>query len=157
MAAIGVAQAARGVVKFGKEKGGERAVRSVVTEELVHRAHQTLQLVEGDGALAAHIGLQIGHQEGGSDSLSGDVPDDEAEALLAEIEEVVIVATDFAGLDADAGVFQGFERRLGLREKTGLDLLGDFDFLGGAAFGFLFLDNRAAMGFDGVSYLIEAH
>lgn len=102
MAAVGVAQASRGVVVFGKEECGERAVRSVVTEELIYRAHQALQLVQGDGALAADVGLQIGHQEGGSDPFSGDIADDESEPLPAEIEEVVIVATDFARLDANS-------------------------------------------------------
>src|SRR5437667_8642734 len=38
MAAIGVAQAAGGVVIFGEEEGGESAVRRVVAEKLVHRA-----------------------------------------------------------------------------------------------------------------------
>ena len=38
MAAIGVAQAAGGIVIFGEEEGGESAVRRVVAEKLVHRA-----------------------------------------------------------------------------------------------------------------------
>src|SRR6266852_3294796 len=155
MAAIGVAQAAGGVVVFGEEKRGKGAVGRVVAEKLIHGAQEALQLIKSDGALAAQIGLQVGHQESGGDSFPGDVADDEAEALLAEIEEVVVIAADFAGLDADAGVFEGLERRLGLREEAGLDLFGDFDFLGGAAFGLLFLGDGAAVGFDGVGHFVE--
>src|SRR6266550_6931870 len=106
MAAIGVTQAAGGVVVFGEKEGGERAVGSVVAEELVHGTQQALGLIESDGALAAQIGLEIGHQESGGDSFSGNVPDDEAEPLLAEIQEVVIIATDFAGLHAKARIFE---------------------------------------------------
>ena len=157
MAAIGVTQAAGGVVVFGEKEGGERAVGSVVAEELVHRTQQALGLIESDGALAAQIGLEIGHQESGGDSFSGNVADDEAEAVAAEIEEVVVITTDFAGLNTKAGVFEGFERRLRLREEPGLDLLGDFDFLRRAAFGIQPLGKSAALGFDGVGDLVETH
>src|SRR5438445_9882576 len=61
MAAVGVAQAAGGVVIFGEEEGGEGTVGSVVAKELVHRAQEALGLIESDGALAAQIGLKIGH------------------------------------------------------------------------------------------------
>src|SRR5712664_602714 len=70
MATIGVAQAARGVVILGEEEGGEGAVRRVLAKELVHGTQEALRLVQSDGALAAQIGLKIGHQESGGDSLS---------------------------------------------------------------------------------------
>jgi len=111
MTAIGVTQAARGVVVFGEEEGGEGAVGSVVTEELVHGAQEALELIECDGALAAEIGLQIGHQESGGDAFSGDVADDEGETAAAETQEVVVIAADFAGLDAKASIFEGFQGR----------------------------------------------
>jgi hypothetical protein len=66
---------------------------------------------------------------------AGDVADDEPEPLVAEGEKVVVVAADVAGLDADAGVVEGFERRQGLGEEAGLDLAGDLEFLRGAAVG----------------------
>src|SRR5258708_1171210 len=156
MAAVGIAQAAGGVVVFGEEEGGECAGGSVVARELVDGAKEALGLVKGDGALAAQIGLKIGHQEGSGDAFSGDVADDETDAVAAEIEEVVIIATDFAGLDAQASIFEGFEWRLRLGKETSLDLLGNFDFLRGAAFGFQPPGEGAALRFDGVGYLIEA-
>src|SRR5882762_3545388 len=157
MAAIGIAQAACRVVVFGEEEGGEGAVGSVVAKELVHGAQEALRLIQSDGALAAEIGLQIGHQESGGDSFSGDVADDEAEAVAPETEEVVVITTDFAGLNTKAGVFEGFERWLLLREEPGLDLLGDFDFLRSATFGIQPLGKSAALGFDGVGDLVETH
>src|SRR5437870_10653007 len=96
MAAVGVAQAAGGVVIFGEEEGGEGAVGSVVAKELVHRAQEALGLIESNGALAAQIGWKVGHQEGGGDACSGNVADDEVEAVAAEIDEIVIIAADFA-------------------------------------------------------------
>src|SRR5229473_1766848 len=65
MAAIGVAQVARGVVVFGEEESGERAVGRIVAKELIHGAHKALRLVQSEGALAAQVGLEIGHQESG--------------------------------------------------------------------------------------------
>jgi len=78
MAAVCVTQVTCGVVVLGEEKGGESAVGSVGAKELVHGAQEALGLIESDGALAAEIGLEIGHQEGGGDSFSGDVADNEA-------------------------------------------------------------------------------
>src|SRR5204863_10089927 len=62
MAAIGVTQAAGSVVIFGEEERGERAVRRVIAEKLVHRAEEALRLLQSKGALAATICLQMGHQ-----------------------------------------------------------------------------------------------
>ena len=112
MAAVGVTETACGVVVLSEEQGGESAVGSVIAKELVHGAQEALRLIESDGALATEIGLQIGHQEGGGDALSGDVADDEAETAAAETQEVVVIAANFAGLDAKAGVLESFERRL---------------------------------------------
>src|SRR5260370_13811202 len=155
MATIRVAEAADGVVIFSEEEGGKGAVGCVVAEELVDGAKKALGLIESDGALAAQVGLKIGHQESSGDAFSGDVADDETDALAAEVEEVVIVTADFASLDAEAGVFEGFERRLRLREEPSLDLFGDFDFLCGAAFGLQPLGKGAALSIDGVGDLVE--
>ena len=43
-----------------------------------------------------------------------------------------------------------------MREEAALDFVGDFEFLGGAAFGFEFGGSSAALGFEGVSDLVEA-
>src|SRR5260370_21532390 len=109
MAAVGIAQAAGGVVVFGEEEGGECAVGSVVAKELVDGTKEALGLVEGDGTLAAQIGLKIGHQESGGDAFPGDVADYETDSLAAEIQEVVIIATEFARLDATAHIFASVE------------------------------------------------
>src|SRR5260370_39183078 len=45
MTAIGVAQAARSVVVFGEEEGGESAVGRLVTEELVDVGQAPLRLI----------------------------------------------------------------------------------------------------------------
>ena len=60
---------------------------------MIDGAEETLRLVERDGALAAEIGLQIGHEKSGGDAFAGNVTDDQAETVRAEVEEVVIVAS----------------------------------------------------------------
>ena len=156
MAAVGIAEAASRVVIFGEKESGEGAVGGVLAEKLIDRTQEALRLIDSDGALAAKIGLKIGHQESGGDALSGNVADDEAEAVAAEIEEIVIVTTDLAGLVTNPGVFEGLERREGSRKETRLNLFGDFEFLGCAAFGFELGSDRAALGFDGVRDFVEA-
>ncbi len=113
-------------------------------------------LLLSDGAEAAQVGLQVGHQERGGDAFAGDVCNHKAETILAEVEKVVIIATDLAGLDADTGVFQSVERRQSLREEAGLDVFGDFEFVSGAALGFLLCGDSAALRFHGVGQLVEA-
>src|SRR5712692_10895408 len=109
-------------------------------------------LLLGHGAEAA----QVGQQERGGDPFAGDVCDDEAEATFAEVEEVVIVAADLTSLDADAGVFESSEGREGLREQPGLHVLGDFEFVRGAALGFLLFGDDATLRFHGMGELVEA-
>src|SRR5260370_317017 len=157
MAAVGIAQAAGGVVVFGEEESGEGAVGGVVAKELVDGTKEALGLVEGDGTLAAQIGLKIGHQESGGDAFPGDVADDETDALAAEIQEVVIIATDFASLDAQASIFEGFEWRLRLGEETGPDLFGNFDFLRGTAVGVPTLWPGAAPALGGRGFLVATN
>ena len=156
MAAVGVAEAAGGFVVFAKEQCGERAIRRVLAEELIDRAQKTLWVVAFDGALAAEIGLQIGHEQRCGDAFAGNIADDEAQSIAAEAEKVIIVAADLTGLMTDAGILERGELRKSLRKQARLDLLGDFDFLGGAAFGFEALSLDPSLGFDGVGNFIEA-
>ena len=51
-------------------------------------------------------------------------------------------------LDADTGVGEGLEPGQRLRKELGLHLLGDLEFLGGAAFGFEFFVESLALRFD---------
>src|SRR5579863_7132681 len=111
MPAIGVAQASRSIVIFGEEEGRISAIGRILVKKLVHGAQKTLRLIESDRALAAQIRLQIGHQKGGGDSLSGDIADHQSKPLAAQIQKVVIVAAHLASLNADAGVLEGGERR----------------------------------------------
>src|SRR5260370_33160526 len=108
MAAIGKAQVACRVVVYGEEEGGEGAVGSVVAKELVHGAQEALRLIQSDGALAAEIGLQIGHQESGGGSFFGGFADHESQAPLAAIPEVVINAARIGRPGANGGVLDGF-------------------------------------------------
>ncbi len=117
-------------------------------------------MIDRNRALAAQIGLRVGHEKSGGDSFAGNVADDEAQLLAGtvfpEVEKVEIVSSDLAGRKAYAGVFERPGLGMDLREQAGLDLLGDFQFLGGAAFGFKFLGEGAAMSFDAAREFVEA-
>ena len=156
MAAVGVAEAAAAVVVVGEEDGGVGAVGGVLEEEAVDGLEEELGFVAREGELAAKVGLKIGHEESGGDAFAGDVTDDEAEALVSEGEEVVVVAADVAGLNADAGVIEGVEGGEGLREEAGLDLFGDLEFLSCAAFGLDLLRGEQALLFDLAGELVGA-
>ena len=123
---------------------------------MIDRAQKTLWVVAFDSALAAEIGLEIGHEQRGGDAFAGNITDHESESVAAETEKVVIVAADLASLMANTGVIERGELRKSLGKQARLDLLGDFDFLGGAAFGFEALCLGPMLGFDGVGDFIEA-
>src|SRR5689334_7967365 len=130
MAAVGVSKALRDVVILGKEDGGVCTVSRVLKEEPVHRLQKTLRLLRGQGKLAAKVSLQVGHQQCGSDSLARDIPDEQPHLLLPESEEIVVVASDMAGLDTGARLIECSESGKGLRKQPGLDLFCDFQLLG---------------------------
>ena len=136
VATIGVFELASGVVVDGEEKSGVAVVRSAVEEKLVDGVQEPREIVESDGVTAAEIGLKIGHEECAGNSLPGNVSENEGEARGAEIEEVIVVATDLARLHTGAGIVEGGERRKDLRKQPGLDVAGDIHFMSGAAFGF---------------------
>ena len=120
--AVRVAQPLRAVVVLGEEERRVGALDRVLVEELVHRPAGTLRLLQRGRALAAQVGLEVRHQEGGRDSLPRDVADHEPEAFLAEVQEIVVVAADLASLDAQPGVLERARGRQRLREEPGLHL-----------------------------------
>jgi hypothetical protein len=156
MAAIDIAEAAAGNVVVGEEKRGEGAVGRVLREELVDDAKNIFQAIVGDGALAAQIGLQVGHEQRGGDAFAGDVADDKPEAVRAEVEKIVVITAYGARRETVAGVVQRGNRRTELRKKAALYFVGDFEFLGGAAFEFEFCGSGSALGFKRVRDFVEA-
>ena len=157
MPAVGVAQAAGLVVVFRIEKCGVGGFGRVLEEQSIDRAQEALGFVDGHGALAAQVGLKVGHEQRGSDAFTGDVADDEAEAIATERQEIVIITADVARLLAASCVVERSKGRQFLREEPGLHVLCDFQFLGEAALRFPFVGIRAALGLDGVGGLIKAH
>ena len=156
MAAVGVTEAAGVVVVVGEEDGGVSAVDGVLVEEAIDGPEEELGFVAREGELAAEVGLEIGHEERGGDAFAGDVADDEAETLVSEGEEVVVVSADVAGLNADSGIVECVECGEGLREEAGLDLLCDLELLGGAALGLEFLGGDEALLLDLAGELVVA-
>src|ERR1039457_6451474 len=98
MPTIRVTQAPRLVVVFGEEERGVGAVRWVFVEELGDRAQEAWRRTQGNGALAAQIRLQIGHQESPRDSFSRNVADHHPEPVPPQTEEIVVIATHLASL-----------------------------------------------------------
>src|SRR6476661_1192621 len=109
MPAIGVAQEPGLVVIFGKEEGSVGARNRIFEKELVDGLQKTAGLIGGDGRAAAEGCLQVGHQQSRGDALSRHVADYDSKPAAAYFEEIVVVAANLAGLDAQARVFEGGE------------------------------------------------
>ena len=90
------------------------------------------------------------------DPLSHHVPDDEAQAVGAQAQEVVVVAAHRVRGEAGARVVERPQRGPGLGEEPGLHLPGDRELVGGAALGFELVGDGAALGFHGMRDLVEA-
>ena len=156
MAAVDVADAARGVVEFREEQRGEGSVGSIFAEELIDGAEQPAW-IDGHGALAAEIRLQVGHEQRGGNAFARDVADDQAKTLFAQMQEIVVIAADMASLAASTGKLQRWQGGKRLREEPRLNLFGDFQFLGRASFGLKLIGDGAALFFDAAGNFIEAH
>src|SRR5579862_7110700 len=117
MSAINVAQASGGVVIDGENQRRITAISGVLVKELVYRLQETLWLVKSNGALAAQVALQVGHQKRRANAFARSIADDESQAVAAKIQKVIVVAAHLARLNADAGVIQGTKRRQVLWKK----------------------------------------
>ena len=156
MSAVRVAQASRAIVELRIEERRVGVVGGVLVEQPVHRLQQPFRFLDRDRALAAQVGLEVGHQQRGGHALAGDVADDETEALLAEVEEVVVVAADAPRLHAGAGVFERSHRGQTLRKEPRLHLHRDLEFVRGPALGRRLLGRGAALRLDRPAHLVEA-
>ena len=139
----------------GEEERGEGAVGRALREEPVDDAKNIFQAIVRDGALAAEIRLQVGHEQRCGDAFAGNIADDQAEAVGAELKEVVVIAAYGARGITVTGIVERLNRRADLRKKTALDFVGDFEFLCGATVEFLFGSSGAALGFESVGNLVE--
>src|SRR5579862_247813 len=156
MSAIDIAHVSRAVVIFREEERGISVVGGILVEQLIHGLQQLPRIIPHDRALAAQVRLEIGHEQSTSNSLPSDVAEHQADSILAEIEEVVIISSDLSSLDADACVIQGFERRKVLGKESRLHLHGNLKLVSGAALGFEFLRRSESLRFDRLRHLVEA-
>jgi hypothetical protein len=72
------------------------------------------------------------------------------------VEEVVIVSTDFARLNAESGILQCLELGECLRKKPSLNALGNVDFLSDTALGLLLFCGRPALCFNLANEVVAA-
>ncbi len=92
MAAVGIAQAAAGVVVIPKEERGVAIFLRVLVKKTVYRLEQPVRILESNRVLAAQNRLEIAHEQGGRDAFAGNVRDHNAEPAGAHIDKVIIVA-----------------------------------------------------------------
>ena len=69
-----------------------------------------MRFIDGAGALAAEMRLKIGHEQSGGDTLAGNIADDETEAIVTEMQVIVVITTDVASGKTNATEFQSWER-----------------------------------------------
>src|SRR5712692_10970951 len=156
MSTVSVAQALRLVVIFGKEEGGVGVVGGIVIKQFVDRSQEPLRVIPCNRALASQVRLQIRHQQGARDSLTCNVAEHQADPVSAQVEEVVVIASDLASLTAETRVFESLQGRQGLWEQSRLHLLGNRQFLSGAAFRFQLLCRRASLCLYSLCHFVEA-
>ena len=156
MSAIGVSQPPRRVVVVGKEERCVGVVAGVFVEQTVHGPEERLRLIKRQCRLAPQAGLQICHQQSCSDPFAGNIPDDHAQPLCPAAQEIEVISSHLPRWQAEACVFQRFQLGLNLRKQPRLHLLGDFQFMGGTAFGFEFLGMLLPSQLQASSHLIES-
>jgi hypothetical protein len=122
---------------------------------LVYGSQQLSRLIERHLTLDLEVGLEIRHQKSGGDSFAGHVARHKPETPFAKIQEIEIIPSDLASLDARTRVFECSNGRRDLREKPCLDLSGNFEFLCGAAFRFLLPGHHAPLKFNLPGHFIE--
>jgi hypothetical protein len=81
VAAIYVTQPLQHVVVFGEKERGVSAGARVFVKELIDGSQELLWLIQSDGALAAQICLEVGHQKRGGDALSCNVANHQTQAF----------------------------------------------------------------------------
>ncbi len=156
MAAVSVMKAACFCVVVSEKQRGVSAFDGIPVEQLVDRTQKEFRLRQDEGALAAQVGLQIGHEQGSGDPFPRDISDHESEALLPEIEKVKVVSADLASLAAQTGIFKCLHLRMHLGEEASLHLPGDLNFLSGAALGLIFLSQRPPFGLHAACEFVES-
>lgn len=70
-----------------------------------------MRFIDGAGALAAEMRLKIGHEQSSGDTLAGNIADDETEAVVTEMQVIVVIATNVASGKTNTAEFQSRERR----------------------------------------------
>src|SRR6185437_5171175 len=139
MPAVGVTQAARFVVVIGEKERRIRIVSRVFIEEAVYGAEEKFWIRQRKSALAAQIGLQVGHQQSSSDPFAGDVANHQTQPAFSYVQKIEVVSANLMRLQAQTGIFERFYFGMYLRKQTSLYLSGDLNFLAGPLFGLIFL------------------
>ena len=73
--------------------------------------HELGGLVESHGALAAKMRLKIRHQQSSADSLTCDIPDDQAKSFSTCRKKIIVVSAHVTSLLTDLGIFQSPQNR----------------------------------------------
>src|SRR4029077_12268447 len=116
---VGVPQIARGAVVHGNEERGEAVVTGVAHQMFVQTRDQlrsAQSFAAGNEHLAAQRRLQTGHQQRGGNSFSGNVGNRDGQVRWSELDEIVVVAADFARRFADGFKFRPRNVRQDSRE-----------------------------------------
>jgi len=96
---------------------------------IVHRGQQERKIPPIDSRAVVEAALQIGHEQSRRHSFAGHVSQHEPDSSGSQVEEIVIVATDGARLNAFAGVIEGSQGRSFPGEEFALHRGRDSDFL----------------------------
>src|SRR5262252_5270266 len=105
----------------------------------------------------AQVRLKVGHEQSGRNALTGNIANDEAEAIGASGQEIVVVSSDLSRLQAPPCVVKSVESRQALREEVGLHLSRYLQLLSNTALGLSLFGEGAALRFNRLGQFIEAY
>src|SRR5262249_50661897 len=120
----GVDQAAGLRVESAEEQGDEPFVAHVLGEDAVG-AGQDFADVLAPASKDAQIGTRFGHEQGRTDSMAGDVGDDDAEAIMKHGEVIEVVAAGGFGGKGSSGDVEARASGGALGKEPLLDLARD--------------------------------
>src|SRR5580698_4370407 len=130
VAAIYILEAARVIAVAAEEKRGVAPGFGVFIQMPVHPSQQARQVLGIEfSRVAVQAALQVCHEQSGGNALAGNIRQNEAYLALPQIEKIVIISADAAGLNAVARVVEGLQQRLILWQQVALHGTGDGNLL----------------------------
>src|ERR1700693_2756930 len=106
--------------------------------------------------LATECSLQVRHKQGSRDSFPCNIADHNRDAILAQLEKIIIIATHGTRLEADSRTIESRNGRRLLWKQSCLHLLRNFEIVRRQEFGLATLGFCPPLCLNRTRYIVEA-